>query len=116
MGQTHVCQQAGQPGKESFQLGITGKGDVNPLTSEDKRDLVINKTGMNWAHLKCMPTNKGVVRRQHDRGNFHTFTGKSAQLGYLSEVPVHSCLQHGKQCPPVCVGLQSQWHHRDKVG
>lgn len=30
VGQTHVCQQAGSLSKESFKLGITGKGDVNP--------------------------------------------------------------------------------------
>lgn len=69
VGETHVCWQAGSPSKESFKLGITGKKYVNSQTNEDMEDLkIINKTGMKWAHLKCMHTNKGVVRRQHDWG------------------------------------------------
>ena len=35
MGQKHPCQQAGQPGEESFKLGMTGEGQDDPQSSDE---------------------------------------------------------------------------------
>lgn len=97
LGKPRFAKQADHPDKESFQLGITGKGSVNPQTNEGKRDHVINRTVVKWAHLKCRHTEKGVVRRWHNTGNFHTFIGKQHNWGTSLKFP-STCLQHGKQC------------------
>lgn len=47
----------------------------------DKRDLIIGKTGLKGAHLKCIYTNTEVVRGQDDGGSFHIFSGKSRRVG-----------------------------------
>lgn len=60
-GETHLFQQAGQPGEGNFKLQMTGEGDDDPQSSEgvvkwvgkqrvqgvmEKRELVISKTGL----------------------------------------------------------------------
>lgn len=39
MGQKPLCQPAGQPGEESFRLGITQREDNNPKSGEKAVDL-----------------------------------------------------------------------------
>lgn len=61
MGQNHLCQRAGQPAEESFQLGKMEEGDDDQQSDEevvdwggkqrvqgdvDRRDVVIIKIGL----------------------------------------------------------------------
>lgn len=45
------------------------------------RDLVTNKSGMKWDHLKHMHINKEVSMEQHYVERSHTFSGKPACQG-----------------------------------
>lgn len=92
MEQKHLCQQTGQPGEESFKLGMTGDGEDDPQSSEkvvdwlgkqrvqrdvERRDLKMNKTGHKGVHPKCIHTNKEVPGGQYCGGRSHPFPGKS---------------------------------------
>lgn len=58
---------------------------------------------MKRGHLKCVHTNKGVVRRQNDGGNFHTFTGKSAQLGTSLEYLCTNACSMANKTVSICI-------------
>lgn len=86
MGQNDLCQEAAQPGKESFKLGLMGTGvhvhekvenhhrkqrvghDVN------SKDLVINNKGLKRALFKHIHVNKGMPTAQCYRESSRTFS------------------------------------------
>lgn len=78
MGQKHLCEQAGQPGEESFKIVMMGEGEDDQQSCEEaadkvrkqnvrgdanSEDLVINNTGLKGAIPKHIRINKEVPFR-----------------------------------------------------
>lgn len=53
---------------------------VNRRYRGNRRDLIVNPTGLRGAHLMHMHVNKWVPAGQHDKRSSHTFSGKPAWL------------------------------------
>lgn len=87
MGQNDLCQQAGQPGKESFKPGLTGAaGHVREEVANydgkqrvghdvNRKDLVTNNTGWKGGVFKHIHVNKGVLTGKCDGESTRTFSG-----------------------------------------
>ena len=75
MGQKHPCEQAGQPGEESFKISDDGEEVVEQRVQGDmvRRDLVISR-GLKGDHIKHMHINEGTPTGKCHGQSTHIFS------------------------------------------
>ena len=71
----------GESDQQSSEEVVDGVSKQRVWDDVNRRDLVSNKTGLKWGHLKNMHINKEVPMEQHYAETSHTFSGKPACQG-----------------------------------